>query len=75
MRLGDGHAGGRGVRLAFFGGAHGTLTTPVMSRRDLDYTWRPGPLLVDKYDATTMVPPGCAARRDEHNNIVIRTQA
>jgi N-methylhydantoinase A len=39
----------------------------------LDATPRPGPLLVDEYDATTLVPPGCAARLDAHGNIVITT--
>jgi N-methylhydantoinase A len=36
-------------------------------------TPRPGPLLLDEYDATTLVPPGCAARLDAHGNIVITT--
>jgi N-methylhydantoinase A len=39
----------------------------------LDATPRPGPLLLDEYDATTLVPPGCAARLDAHGNIVITT--
>ena len=33
----------------------------------------PGPLLIDEYDATTLVPPGAAARLDDHGNIVIAT--
>jgi len=73
MRLADDHPSARGERRAFFGGTHGTLATPVIARSDLDGAWRPGPLLVDEYDATTLVPPGCAARRDEHDNVVIRT--
>jgi hypothetical protein len=32
---------------------------------------RPGPLIVEEYDATTVVPPGCAAWLDEGGNIVI----
>jgi N-methylhydantoinase A len=72
-RLGDDHAVARGERHAFFGATHGPLATPVIARRDLDDAWRPGPLFVDEYDATTLVPPGCAARRDQHDNIVIRT--
>ncbi len=61
------------ARRAFFGATNGSLPTPVVARHDLADDWRPGPLLVDEYDATTLVPPGCAARRDEHDNIVIRT--
>ena len=36
---------------------------------------KPGPLLIDEYDATTLVPPGCRARLDAHGNIVIATSA
>jgi len=73
VRAGAGRAGAGGERLAYFGAAHGALRTPVLARGDLGAVWRPGPLLVDEYDATTLVPPGCAARRDEHDDIVIRT--
>ena len=52
---------------------HGTIAAPVVTRAALDATPRPGPLLVDEYDATTLVPPGCAARLDAHGNIVITT--
>jgi N-methylhydantoinase A len=62
-----------GDRRAYFGPAHGEIVTPVITRARLDTTTRPGPLLVDEYDATTLVPPGCAARLDPHGNIVITT--
>jgi N-methylhydantoinase A len=62
-------------RVAYFGAAHGALRTPVVDRGDLDGRARPGPLLVDEYDATTLVPPGCTARLDAHGNIVIATSA
>src|SRR5262245_18233504 len=62
LRLGDGRSGAGGERRAYFGPAHGTLATPVIARAQLGTALRPGPLLVDEYDATTLVPPGCAAR-------------
>jgi len=62
-----------GERRAYFGPAHGIMATPVLARGELAATPRPGPLLVDEYDATTLVPPGCAARLDAHGNIVITT--
>jgi N-methylhydantoinase A len=62
-----------GERRAYFGPAHGAIATPVLARGELTATPRPGPLLVDEYDATTLVPPGCAARLDAHGNIVITT--
>jgi N-methylhydantoinase A len=62
-----------GDRPAYFGPVYGETATPVVTRALLDATPRPGPLLVDEYDATTLVPPGCAARLDTHGNIVITT--
>jgi N-methylhydantoinase A len=76
VRLGSGRATGTGgTRRAHFGREHGTLPTPVLARDDLDARPRPGPLLVDEYDATTLVPPGAAASLDEHGNILIATGA
>jgi N-methylhydantoinase A len=74
LRLADAHVVAHGERPAYFGKTHGTLVTPVIARDHLAAAWRPGPLLVDEYDATTLVPPGCAAKRDEHGNIVIRVE-
>ena len=62
-----------GDRGAYFGPTHGTIATPVITRAALDATARSGPLLLDEYDATTLVPPGCTARLDAHGNIVITT--
>ena len=73
MRLGGEGAGGGGTRPAYFGRAHGMVPTPVLARADLGPAPRPGPLLMDEYDATTLVPPGSAARLDAHGNIVIAT--
>ena len=57
------------ARTAYFGQAHGTISTPVLGRGDLDSSPQPGPLIVEEYDATTIVPPGWSARLDEHANI------
>ena len=57
------------ARTAYFGAAHGSLMTPVVDRGDLDRTARSGPLIVEEYDATTVVPPGWSVRLDEHANI------
>ncbi|MFN8633182.1 MAG: hydantoinase/oxoprolinase family protein [Chloroflexota bacterium] len=56
-------------RSAYFGAEHGTLETPVLDRGDLPLDPLPGPLIVEEYDATTIVPPGWSARLDEHANI------
>jgi N-methylhydantoinase A len=73
IRLREDRAARDGERRAYFGPAHGTIATPVVARAALDAADRPGPLLIDEYDATTLVPPGCAARLDPHGNIVITT--
>jgi len=60
-------------RHAYFGPRYGHLDTLVLARAHLDTTARQGPLIVEEYDATTIVPPGCAAWRDHDNNLVIDT--
>ena len=66
---------GGGMRDAYFGQHHGILATPVLNRFELSREEpRGGPLLIDEYDATTLVPPGCSARLDHFDNIVIRIE-
>ena len=59
-------------RKAYFGPA-GLLETPVIERAALGSDWRTGPLIVDEYDATVVVPPACRVRVDDGSNIVIQT--
>jgi N-methylhydantoinase A len=61
-------------RPAYFGPRHGFVSTPVIGRGDLGRAPRPGPLLVEEYDATTLVPFGCTARIDGFGNIVIAVE-
>jgi N-methylhydantoinase A len=56
-------------RKAFFGEA-GWIETPVLRREDLNGS-RPGPLIIEEYDATCLVPPGARAGLDSGGNIVI----
>ncbi|MFO1161867.1 MAG: hydantoinase/oxoprolinase family protein [Reyranellaceae bacterium] len=63
--------GGGRSRKAYFGRERGFLDTPVIGRAGLGPAPRPGPLLVEEYDATTLVPPGSSASLDEAGNIVI----
>jgi len=58
------------ARKAYFGDKHGWLETPVLSRVDLG-NGRVGPLIVEEYDSTCVVPPGARAERDATGNIVI----
>ena len=57
-------------RQAYFGPAWGMVDTPVSARADLA-GGRDGPLLIDEYDSTTVIPPGMRARLDEQGSIVM----
>jgi N-methylhydantoinase A len=59
----------QGARRAYFGEL-GWLETPVLARADLA-AGRPGPLIVEEYDSTCVVPPGARAEIDAAGNIVI----
>ena len=59
-------------RLAYFGPEAGQRDTPVITRRKLLGAPRAGPLIVEEYDATCVVPPGWQAEVDERGNIVLQ---
>jgi N-methylhydantoinase A len=58
------------ARQAYFGPESGWLETPVLWRRDLA-TPRPGPCIVEEYDATCVIPPKARATLDRFANITI----
>jgi N-methylhydantoinase A len=62
-------------RSAYFGPAHGEIATPVLERGDLSSRPRPGPLIIEEYDATTVVPPDAAACLDDFGNIRVELPA
>jgi N-methylhydantoinase A len=57
-------------RRAYFGPDHGWIETPVLRRSDLA-SGRNGPLIIEEYDATCLVPPGARAELDAGGNIVV----
>jgi len=57
-------------RHAYFGEQWGTLATPVITRRELTGVVT-GPLLIDEYDSTTVVPPDMRVELDDEGNIVM----
>ena len=65
-----GLSGERHTRRVYFGPDHEWLSTPILGRGDLA-TGRPGPFIVEEYDATCVVPPGARASLDAWGNIVI----
>jgi len=58
------------TRPAYFGAEGGLIDTPVLTRRDLMERVA-GPLLIDEYDSTIVVPPGMQAKLDRQGNIEI----
>jgi N-methylhydantoinase A len=58
-------------RQAYFGPPTGWLETPVLGRGALSATARRGPLIVEEYDATCLVPPNADVRLDDRGNILI----
>lgn len=59
------------VRLAYFGPRYGALQTPVVDRAGLRARARRGPLIVQEYDTSVIVPPECTIALDAHNNIAM----
>jgi N-methylhydantoinase A len=64
-----------GSRQAYFGPQHGWLETPLVTRQDLAQGFYDGPVIVEEYDATTIIPPGCRAGLDAWSNIVVDLHA
>ncbi len=73
--LGDGApAAGRSARShrrAYFGPEQGWMECPLLARTDLKSP-RQGPLLIDEFDTTIVVPPGWQARADSSGNLSLR---
>jgi N-methylhydantoinase A len=60
-----------GSRKAYFGRQHGLVDTPVIDRSALANAPTPGPLIIEEYEGTTVIPPGASAALDAYDNIVI----
>ena len=62
------------TRAAFFGADHGRVEVDVIGRAGLGAEPRSGPLIVEEYDATCVVPPGWSAALDADGNIVLHRE-
>ncbi len=58
-------------RAAFFGPDHGLVEIDVIGRGRLRARARAGPLIIEEYDATCVVPPGWTAALDRDHNIIL----
>jgi N-methylhydantoinase A len=73
--IADDVASGPTTRVACFDAAQGSIDVPVIRRASLSDVPTPGPLLVQEYDTTIVVPPQATARRDARGNVVIELLA
>ena len=58
-------------RKVYFGPERGWFDTPVLDRTMLSTTGRAGPLIIEEYDSTSVVPPGWKAAIDDWKNIIM----
>ena len=59
------------ARNVYFGPNWGWSDTPVVSRAGLAGNSAQGPLIIEEYDSTTVVPPGWSASVDQSSNIIL----
>ena len=64
-----------GDRSVYFGAGPGWIDTPVVDRPALGGGRTTGPLIVEEYDSTTIVPPRWTASLDAMSNIVLERGA
>ena len=62
-------------RVVHFGPATGFVDTPVIGRGRLEPEPRSGPLIIEEYEGTCVVPPDCTARLDALGNVIIERPA
>jgi len=62
-------------RQACFDAERGMVDVGVLQRADLGERPQAGPLIVEEWDTTAVVPPGWTVRRDRLNNIVLERGA
>ncbi len=58
-------------RPVYFGAKVGSLDTRLIRRDALSQTATPGPLIVEEYDSTVVVPPNWHATLDARDNIIL----
>lgn len=57
----------------YFGGAGEWLGVPVAGRGALSVRPQPGPLIIEEYDTTVVVPAESTAVTDELGNVVLES--
>jgi N-methylhydantoinase A len=74
LALDGNHTRTETARAAYFGPAFGSIETPVCPRSAVGTEWRNGPLLIEEFDSTTVVPPDARARLSHWDTIEIELE-
>ena len=74
FELAAGSAGAQTSRNVYFGPNRSWADTPVVSRGSLASQSVNGPLIIEEYDSTTVVPPGWTAAVDAASNIILERE-
>lgn len=75
VRIGDASSSGQHRdRKVYFGPDRGFASVPVIQRTALSESPQQGPVIVEDYDCTTVIPPDANARVDANSSIVITLQ-
>ena len=61
----------RASRSAYFGERLGRMETPVISRAELSQVPVQGPIIIEEYDTTILVPPNFRASRDTFWDVIL----
>ena len=61
-------------RQAYFGEKFGVMTSPVIGRGELAGKPNRGPLIIEEFEGTTVVPPDAFVHRDGADNIIIELE-
>ena len=58
-------------RKAYFGKQHGSVDVPVLNLGQLEQGARQGPLIIESYDSTIVVPPDCKVSAGPSGTVVL----
>jgi N-methylhydantoinase A len=61
-------------RQAYFGPSEGWIETTIVGRAELAEKPMEGPIIMEEYDATTVIPPGAKAHTDDWGNVIIERE-
>ena len=68
-------AAASGERIAHLGRGRGAAASRVLARAALGREPLAGPLVIEEYDSTSVVPPGWTARLGAHGFVHLKRQA